>query len=86
MKKIIISLAVLGLFGASIAYATPAIKAMKSYDYMAQIETTNQGNIFIYKVLDGKNVCYVMSNDFSVNARTNGTSLGISCVVNSVVK
>lgn len=79
MKKALILLGILALpltgFG-----AMQVVKAIHSYEYMAQIETTNQGNIFVYKVVDGDNTCYIMSNDFTVNVRTNGTSLGISCV------
>lgn len=87
MKKIAI-FSVLGvLFGASVAMGAMKVQEIKSWDYIAQIVSTSaaQGNIFIYKVADGDNTCYIMTNDYTINARANGANLGISCV-NSVVK
>lgn len=79
MKKFIIIACVLGFFATSVAFAAVKVQEIKSWDFMAQI-VTNSGNLFIYKVVDDKNTCYVMTNDFSVNSRTNGANFGISCV------
>ena len=81
MKKVLITIAIFVLPLASFG-ATQIVKSLKSWEYMAQIETTNQGNIFVYKVVDGTTNCYVMSNDFSINSRINGADFGISCVAN----
>lgn len=81
MKKIIVIGSLLALFGATAVYAEPLIKAVKAYEFMAQIETTNSGNVFIYKVVDKDTSCYVMTSD----SYKYGPQLGISCV-NTPVK
>lgn len=82
-KRSIILLGILALPLAT--YGAIQIKSIKWTDYIAQIETQNQQNVFIYKVEDASNTCYVMTNDFSVNQRVNGANLGISCVNTPVV-
>jgi len=80
MKKLIIG-AVLGVLvlPTFVFGATQVIKQLKTWDFIASVET-NTGNVFIYKVEDSGNTCYVMTNDYSVNSRTNGANFGISCV------
>lgn len=56
--------------------ATALIKEYKPWDFMASIQTSNGGNVFIYKIddpKDEKTKCYVFVND-----KTNYN--GISCV------
>ena len=79
MKK----LAILALFLVPLATfgAVSVVKEIKCYDFIAQIQTSNNGNIFINKVVDGDNTCYVMHSD---NTKWGGINYGISCV--SVVK
>lgn len=78
MKKIIIGLALLlplASFG-----ATQLVKEIKWYEFIAQIQLQDGNTIFVNKFEDAGNTCYVMSNNYSINARTNGATLGISCV------
>ena len=64
--------------------ATQIVKEYKTWDFIASIQTSRGQNVFIYKVDDSSdpNVkCYVMTNDYSLNAISNGANFGISCVV-----
>ena len=81
MKKLIITLLVLAPFATF--GATQTIKQLKSYDFIASVET-NTGNVFIYKIEDKDANCFVMTNDHSINSRVNGANFGISCVVKPV--
>lgn len=81
MKYIIIFALILSpifVFG-----ATQIVKEYKTWDFFAQLQMSDGGNVFLYKIDDPSdpNVkCYVMTNSYSLNARSNGASLGISCV------
>lgn len=78
MKKALI-LSLFFLFGASFAYGAVKIQEIKQWDFIAQIQTVNKGNQFIYKVIDGDNICYVMASDKD----TWGLNPEISCVNNA---
>lgn len=76
MKKVII-FSVLGiLFGASVAIGAMKVQEIKSWDYFAQVQTLNKGNVMLYKVIDGDNTCYVGASD----DQKWGSSPSISCV------
>ncbi len=81
MKKIAI-FSVLGiLFGASVATGALKVQEIKHWDYIAQVQTLNKGNVMIYKVVDGDNTCYVGAPD----EQKWGSSPSISCVNAPVV-
>ena len=76
MKKIAI-FSVLGvIFGASVAMGAVKIQEIKAFDFFAQIQTVNKGNVMIYKVVDDKTTCYVISSDDTKW----GSSPQISCL------
>lgn len=82
MKKIAI-FSVLGvLFGASVAIGAVKVQEIKSWDYIAQIQTTNKGNLFLYEVPREKVTCYVLVGDDSKYS----PEPQLSCVENVVKK
>ena len=63
--------------------ATLIVKEYKSYDFFASVQTFDGSNVYLYKVDDPSdpNVkCYVMTNSYSLNQRSNGASLALSCL------
>lgn len=76
MKKILIALAILAIP----ALTFGAVTQIDWYNYFASISTQSGQNIFIYKVIDEDTTCYVLTNDYSLNSRSNGDNFGISCV------
>lgn len=65
MKKTIILASIFALFGASVAYGAVKIQEIKAWDYIAQIQTSNKGNLFLYEVQKEKGTCYVLVGDDS---------------------
>ncbi len=69
MKKAIILTLVLSILSPLVVFgAVQIVKSYKSWEFMAQIENTKYGNLFIYKIddTDNPNVkCYVMVSDGS---------------------
>lgn len=74
MKKLIIGLLILTPF---ITFgATQIAKEIKSWDFVAQIQTVKGDNVMIYKFEDKLNDCYVSTMYFG----TSGATQSISCV------
>lgn len=76
MKKFIVLGAICAVFGASVAFAATKIQEIKAWDFIAQVQTVNKGNVMLYKVVDGTNTCYIISSDDTKW----GSSPQISCV------
>jgi hypothetical protein len=62
--------------------ATKVVQELKWYDFIVQMPTQNNGNVFVNKFEDAGNTCYIMTSD---STKWGGINYGISCV-NSVVK
>ena len=81
MKKYIIFALIISpifVFG-----ATQVIKEYKQWDFIASIQTPTGQPAYVYKIDDpyDPNIkCYVLTNSFSLNERSNGANFGISCV------
>jgi len=79
MKTFLTASIIVGLLVAGTAFASITIKAVKWYNFDAQIEMPNaKGNLFIYEVERGDNTCFVMASDDTKY----GFEPQISCVNN----